>query len=224
MQISQGLTLQKYQLVEENLSTFTSQLSPSPILGHILSCAPFLKMEWCRQGEPVHVVETHLIGTYNATNILAAITVGLHFGVTPEQIDHAISSYVPTNNRSQLEVTDRNRLIVDAYNANPTSMEAAITNFSRMEVSPKMAILGEMRELGEASRAAHEKVVAQLRDAHFDTVWLVGPEFAAIDSPFRTFADVEEVKAVLTAAPPRDQYILIKGSNGTRLYQLPPLL
>jgi UDP-N-acetylmuramoyl-tripeptide--D-alanyl-D-alanine ligase len=169
-------------------------------------------------------VATHLIGSYNLDNALAAVTVGLHFGVTAEQICHALENYVPSNNRSQLTETPHNHLIVDAYNANPTSMAAALDNFSLMDVAPKMAILGEMRELGASSREEHVRVVERLKDCPFDEVWLVGEEFKDIDCPFRKFDDVEQVKAAIAANRPEGRYILIKGSNGTRLFQLPELL
>ena len=120
--------------------------------------------------------------------------------------------------------TEKNHLIVDAYNANPTSMAAAIDNFKRMEVSPKMAILGMMGELGDVSQEEHRKVVALLQEAHFDEVWLVGSEFQKATSPFRTFSNVEEVKAAIAQQQPQGRYILIKGSNSTKLYELPPLL
>ncbi len=194
------------------------------VYGQIIACDPFLRLKW-RQGDGEwHEVTTHLVGSYNLDNALAAVTVGLHFDVTPEQICHAIENYVPSNNRSQLTETPHNHLIVDAYNANPTSMAAALDNFSLMEVSPKMAILGEMRELGDSSREEHERIVEKLKGCPFDEVWLVGQEFRDIDCPFRKFDDVEQVKAAIAANRPEGRYILIKGSNGTRLFQLPELL
>ncbi len=194
------------------------------VYGQIIACDPFLRLKW-RQGDgDWHEVKTHLVGSYNLDNALAAVTVGLHFDVTPEQICHAIENYVPSNNRSQLTETPYNHLIVDAYNANPTSMAAALDNFSLMEVSPKMAILGEMRELGDSSREEHERIVEKLKGCAYDEVWLVGQEFKDIDCPFRKFDDVEQVKAALAADRPEGRYILIKGSNGTRLFQLPELL
>ncbi|MBR5102570.1 MAG: UDP-N-acetylmuramoyl-tripeptide--D-alanyl-D-alanine ligase, partial [Muribaculaceae bacterium] len=132
--------------------------------------------------------------------------------------------YVPTNNRLQLINTANNHLIVDAYNANPTSMEVALANFAAMPVSPKMAIIGEMRELGESSREEHIKLVDNLKSKGFDQVWLVGGEFEAIDCDFRKFADVSEVKAAIEVAQPQGYNILIKGSNGTKLFELPPML
>ena len=194
------------------------------VYGQIIACDPFLRLKW-RQGDGEwHEVKTHLVGSYNLDNALAAVTVGLHFDVTPEQICHAIENYVPSNNRSQLTETPYNHLIVDAYNANPTSMAAALDNFSLMEVSPKMAILGEMRELGDSSREEHERIVEKLKGCAYDEVWLVGQEFKDIDCPFRKFDDVEQVKAAIAANRPEGRYILIKGSNGTRLFQLPELL
>jgi UDP-N-acetylmuramoyl-tripeptide--D-alanyl-D-alanine ligase len=173
---------------------------------------------------PVYEVTTHLIGAYNMKNMLAAATIGLAFGITPEQINEALAGYVPTNNRSQLTVTQHNRLIVDTYNANPTSMMAALQNFVLMAVEPKMAILGDMGELGSISRDEHQKIVDYLLQHHLDNVWLVGKEFGNIDSPFRKFADVASVKEALAAHRPEGQYILIKGSNSNRLFELPELL
>ncbi len=194
------------------------------VYGQLIACDPFLRLKWRKDGGQWHEVTTHLIGSYNIDNVLAAVTVGLHFDVTAEQICHALESYVPSNNRSQLTHTEHNHLIVDAYNANPTSMAAALDNFSLMQVSPKMAILGEMRELGASSREEHERVVEKLKGCPFDEVWLVGKEFEGIDCPYRKFDDVEQVKAAITEHRPEGRYILIKGSNGTRLFQLPELL
>ena len=194
------------------------------VQGEVIACDPFLRLRWKENGRDWHEVTTHLIGSYNLDNALAAVTVGLQFGVTPEQICHAIENYVPSNNRSQLTETEHNHLIVDAYNANPTSMAAALDNFSLMQVSPKMAILGEMRELGDSSAEEHRRVVERLATCPFDEVWLVGKEFKDIDCPYRKFDDVEQVKAALAEARPEGHYILIKGSNGVRLFQLPELL
>ena len=128
------------------------------------------------------------------------------------------------NNRSQLTETEKNHLIVDAYNANPTSMKAALDNFRLMEVSPKMAILGKMGELGDVSDEEHQKIIKLLEEARFDEVWLVGEEFQKANSSFRTFANVDEVKAAIAQEQPQGRYILIKGSNSTHLYELPALL
>ena len=200
------------------------------IRGEVVSCAPFLKFRWCEQDAEAGFtsewmeVQTHLIGAYNLDNMLAAITVGYVNNIPFEQINHALENYVPTNNRSQLTETEKNHLIVDAYNANPTSMKAALDNFRLMEVSPKMAILGKMGELGDVSDEEHQKIIKLLEEARFDEVWLVGEEFQKANSSFRTFANVDEVKAAIAQEQPQGRYILIKGSNSTHLYELPALL
>ena len=200
------------------------------IKGEVVSCAPFLKFRWREQdhetgyvGEWMEV-QTHLIGAYNIDNMLAAITIGYVNNVPFEQINHALESYVPQNNRSQMTVTEHNHLVVDAYNANPTSMKAAIDNFKLMEVSPKMAIIGQMGELGDVSDEEHRKVVEMLTEAHFDQVWLVGENYDKIACNFRKFKNVEEVKETLQTSPITNYYIFIKGSNSNKLFQLPELL
>ena len=194
------------------------------VYGQLIACDPFLRLKWRESGGDWHEVTTRLIGSYNIDNVLAAVTVGLHFDITPEQICHAIENYTPSNNRSQLTETEHNHLVVDAYNANPTSMAAALDNFSLMEVSPKMAILGEMRELGDSSHEEHVRMVEKLKGCSFDEVWLVGKEFQDIECPYRKFDDVEQVKAAIAECRPEGRYILIKGSNGNRLFQLPEVL
>ena len=207
------------------------------IRGEVISCAPFLKFRWREQDADANYqsewmeVQTHLIGAYNLDNMLAAITVGYVNNIPFEQINHALENYIPTNNRSQLTETQTNHLIVDAYNANPTSMKAAIDNFRLMEVSPKMAILGMMGELGDVSQEEHQKIIDMLATAGFDKVWLVGEEFekavaqlSVLSSQFSVFHDVEEVKAAIAKEQPQHRYILIKGSNSTKLFQLPELL
>ena len=171
-----------------------------------------------------HKIQTQLVGSYNIDNLLAAIAVGINFGVDRKKICAALEDYAPSNNRSQMTITPKNHLIVDAYNANPTSMQAAINNFRMMEVSPKMVILGQMGELGDVCQEEHQRLIDMLREAQFDQVWLVGEEFLHTDSHFRHFANVEEVKAAIRAEQPRGYYILIKGSNSNRLFELPELL
>ena len=196
------------------------------VQGEVGVCEPFLTFSWHVDGQPnVYEVHTHLVGTYNMDNMLAAIAVGLHFDVAPQQICHALESYQPSNNRSQLEQTGRNWLIVDAYNANPTSMAAALDNFRRITVKqPKMVILGDMRELGSVTQEEHQKVVDTLRKDNFSKVWLVGEEFGKTDCDFRKFKDIEEVKAAIAKEQPQGYYILVKGSNSIKLFQLPELL
>lgn len=194
------------------------------VQGEIIDCAPFLHFRWREVGSEWKEVMTHLVGAYNLDNMLAAIALGLHFSVAPQQICHALETYVPSNNRSQLTETAHNKLVVDAYNANPSSMAAAIENFRLMNVENKMAILGDMRELGEVTDVEHQKVVEQLKAAGLTNVWLVGENFGKTNTDFKKFHDVEDVKAEIAKAQPQGHYILIKGSNGTKLFELPTLL
>ena len=209
--IANGLKLVKYGVESTD--------SDILVKGEVTACNPFLNFHW-NGGN----VQTHLIGAYNIYNMLAAATIGLHFGVSEEQINDALQGYIPSNNRSQLTVTEKNKLIVDTYNANPTSMMAALKNFTLMSVSPKMAILGDMRELGSVSDEEHQKVVDYLKAEHIDDVWLVGTEFGKTKCNYRKFADVNAVKEEIASNPINNKYILIKGSNGTRLFELPSLL
>ena len=194
------------------------------VRGKVIDCAPFLHFSWQADGGAEHEVKTHLIGAYNIDNMLAAATIGLHFGVSEEQVCHALENYTPTNNRSQLTVTAHNHLIVDAYNANPTSMKAAVDNLAAMNVPAKMAILGDMRELGEVSGEEHQRIVDLLKSKGLNDIWLVGEEFGKTDCAFRKFKDVEEVKSAIAECQPQGKYILIKGSNSMRLYTLPEVL
>lgn len=187
--------------------------------GEVLECNPFVKFRWRTGGGEWHTVQTNLIGAYNVDNALAAITIGLKLGVTEDKTSAAVAGYQPQNNRSQLTDTGRNRLVVDAYNANPTSMAAAIENFSMIEAPEKMLILGDMRELGEVSLSEHRQIVQLLNAKGFTRVWLVGSEFAeaAKGTDFRLFADVDAVNKELEIEPLSGFTILIKGSNSIGL-------
>ena len=193
--------------------------------GEVVECNPMLKFRFRVQGSEWHTVQTQLIGAYNVTNALAAITVGTHFGVTAEQAAEAIAAYCPSNNRSELMDTDCNRLIVDAYNANPTSMKAALENFALIPHDHKMVILGEMRELGVASASEHRKIAELAKEVCHKHIWLVGDEFRFFAEGAHWYPDVEAVKVALQGGNrPYGRLILIKGSNGTKLYELPCLL
>ena len=162
---------------------------------------------------------TRLIGAYNAENVSAAICVGKCFGVSHEQALEAIRQYVPTNNRSQSMQTAHNHLIVDAYNANPTSMQAAINAFQG-----DTYILGAMRELGEYSHLEHQNLVNMLAERKADLVYLVGEEYRQTTSPYPIFDKVEELRAYLEEHPLRDRYILLKGSRSTKMETLLDIL
>ena len=210
--IAEGLTCVRY-----------GQTAGLYVSGELISCSPFLSFRWTAEGVS-HEVNTHLIGSYNLDNMLAAAAIGRYFGVSDDDISSALASYLPHNNRSQLKETADNKLIVDAYNANPTSMMAALKNFRQVEAPHKMVILGDMKELGEASREEHQKVVDYLKECGFDRIVLVGPEFAAATHSYQTFQHVDEVLADIWMHKPQGYYILIKGSNSMKLSQLPECL
>ena len=199
------------------------QTSGLDVSGAVLSCSPFLHLDWTAGGAS-HEVKTHLIGAYNLDNALAAVAIGRYFGVEDTQICHALSSYVPQNNRSQLVQTESNTLIVDAYNANPTSMMAALENFRLMNVAHKMVILGDMKELGETSHEEHQKIADYLDECKFDRVLLAGEEFGKVIPSFEHFKDVVALKESLERYKPKGYYILIKGSNSMKLGQLQEIL
>ncbi len=193
------------------------------VSGKLLSCSPFLAFEWISEGN-TYSVQTHLIGSYNLDNALAAIAVGRYFGVEAEDICRALSEYLPQNNRSQLMETEHNRLIVDAYNANPTSMMAALENFRQMQAAHKMVVLGDMRELGEASLDEHRKIISFLDECRFNRVILVGPEFKKATSAYEHFENVGEAIKALQSDKPEGFTVLIKGSNSLHLSQVPEYL
>ena len=162
---------------------------------------------------------THLVGNYNAENISAAITVGKHFGVSEEDALAAIRAYVPSNNRSQAMRTATNDLVVDAYNANPTSMTAAINAFKG-----EVYILGAMRELGKYSHLEHQNIVNMLLERKADTVYLVGKEWQETTAPYPIFNTTEDLAAYLKQHPITNARILVKGSRSNQLETILPLL
>ena len=162
---------------------------------------------------------THLIGAYNAENVSAALCVGEYFGVDREQGLAAIRQYVPTNNRSQAMQTANNQLIVDAYNANPTSMQAAISVFKG-----DTFILGAMRELGDYTHLEHQNVVNMLAERKAELVYLVGVEYRLTTSPYPIFDTVDELRVYLEEHPLRGRHILLKGSRSTKMETLLDIL
>ncbi|MBQ0118379.1 MAG: UDP-N-acetylmuramoyl-tripeptide--D-alanyl-D-alanine ligase [Bacteroidales bacterium] len=168
---------------------------------------------------------THLVGSYNAENIAAALSIGEYFGIRREEALAAIRAYVPTNNRSQAVQTEHNQLVVDAYNANPTSMAASINAFLHEQTSNELTfILGEMRELGEYSHLEHQNIVNMLLEHKMTDVYLVGQEYKQTTAPYPIFDDVTALVDYLTAHPLHNKRILIKGSRGNQLEKILPLL
>ena len=162
---------------------------------------------------------THLVGSYNAENISAAICVGKHFGISEEEALAAIRAYIPSNNRSQFMQTERNTVVVDAYNANPTSMSAAINAFKG-----NCFILGAMRELGEYSHLEHQNIVNMLLERKADKVLLIGEEYKQTTAPYPIFDNVEALCAYLQHDPLSGYHILLKGSRSNKLENVIPLL
>ncbi|MBO4665548.1 MAG: UDP-N-acetylmuramoyl-tripeptide--D-alanyl-D-alanine ligase [Paludibacteraceae bacterium] len=162
---------------------------------------------------------THLVGDYNAENVNAAIAVGAHFGISHDEAEAAVRNYVPTNNRSQAMKTDRNDLVVDAYNANPTSMQAAINAFKG-----DTFILGAMRELGSYSHLEHQNIVNMLLERKVDRVYLVGAEWHETTAPYPIFENVEALAEDLQQRPLAHARVLIKGSRSNKLEQIIPYL
>ena len=178
---------------------------------------PFLKMEW-----EDATLQTQLVGAYNAANVLAALKLAWYFDVPREDALQAIASYVPSNNRSQLVKTQKNTLIVDAYNANPSSMAVALDNLALMK-GRKVALLGDMRELGADAAAEHDRIVARLEGME---AYLVGEEFtrAAAGKPYKTFAKSEDLAKYLEEHPLEGCTILLKGSHSIQMQKLIPSL
>ena len=191
--------------------------------GQVVSCDPFLVFNWKQQGK-LHTVETHMIGSYNLDNVLAAVSVGRFFKIPAERISRAIAAYEPTNNRSQFKKTENNELIIDAYNANPSSMKVALDNFITMPVQPKAIILGDMRELGPTSDELHAEVVEQIKKGQFDKVFLCGEHFSKVGKEFSPFATTEAMVEELRKQPLKGYHILIKGSHSMGLEKLADIL
>lgn len=171
------------------------------------------------------VIETNLVGSYNADNVMAAIAVGKQFGISFEEAVAAISAYVPANKRSQMTKTERNTLIVDAYNANPTSMAAALDNFSNVSTEQKVALLGDMLELGSESLSEHVTAIRSACSRGLSMICFVGKEFQAASAEVpadmlvnaRFFATSDELATFLGENPLSGAVVLIKGSRGTRM-------
>lgn len=206
-------------LPETHPAEILTKLPTASVVGKILSCSPLLKLE-CVADNETFEIQTNLIGTYNAENVLSAVAIGSYFGVNSALIKDGLEKYTPQNNRSQLTVTAHNQLVVDAYNANPTSMRAAILNFAQMQVDNKMLILGDMLELGEQSVAEHQKIVDLIKENNFSDVILIGNDFLKTEHSFVSYSNVSELKENLQRNPLKDRFILIKGSHGIHLEKI----
>ena len=184
------------------------------------TCDPYLAVNW--RGR---TVQTHLVGSYNFENVAAAIAVGCYFGVCDNDIQEALEGYQPTNSRSQV-IEGKNRIIMDAYNANPTSMNASIKNFRNICGDDALLILGDMRELGDASEQEHKTILELLKSSGFRQAFLVGPCFRMYnDNPdYITFTNVDDLIAYLGQHPVTGRTILVKGSHSIQLEKTLPLI
>lgn len=182
----------------------------------LLSLTPFVRLSWSYGDYSSPPISTRLVGKYNFTNFEAAIRIGLFFGVEPDKINHAISNYVPTNHRSQVETTESNTIIMDCYNANPTSMQSALESFIEMTNPQKLVILGDMLELGAESIVEHQKIVDYLQENSLDAL-LVGNEFCKVAGKITCFKDQDELRDFLSTNKVEQKLILLKGSRGIKL-------
>ena len=173
---------------------------------------PFVKLSYNN-----NTIQSNLIGAYNYSNIAAAITIGAYFKVSDEAIKEAIESYVPKNNRSQIIETKNNKIILDAYNANPSSMKVALENFAAINAETKVVILGDMFELGDESLQEHQAIVDLAISLNFETTFFVGENFNQIKTDAHQFKTYELLEDYIKKNPLENQSILIKGSRGMRL-------
>ncbi len=194
--------------------------------GKVISASPYLKVT-LDIGQASYDIATHMAGAYNFENLLAAACIGRYFSVSDERIVASLSEYTPQNNRSQIVQTAHNQLLLDYYNANPTSMKESLHNFFEHIQGSQMVILGDMFELGNEAQQEHEAVIEVLRFQKNVTRLVVGKNFyqAAKNTPdILAFNDVEGLKQWINAHSPKGQFILIKGSRGMKLEQLLELL
>ena len=184
-------------------------------------CKPYLSVKWKKR-----LIETRLVGEYNFENAAAAIGVGQYFGVDDNKIQAALEAYQPTNSRSQVIESGKNHIIMDAYNANPTSMQASVRNFRKICGENHLLILGDMRELGQESENEHKAILKLLEELDYKAAYLVGPNFCAYSGCKRwwTFPNVDDLFQYLEAHPVEGRDILVKGSRGIKLEKVLPLL
>jgi UDP-N-acetylmuramoyl-tripeptide--D-alanyl-D-alanine ligase len=184
---------------------------------------PFLNINWKAQNnDQIYSIKTNLIGLYNWENVLAAVCIGHYFKVEPQKIKYAIENYIPSNHRSQWLTIGSNNILMDAYNANPTSMQLALKNFIALPFKNKCLILGDMKELGNYEKEEHQNILNIIEQNTFDKVFLVGPVFSELNknSNYLTFENVEQLINYLNINPLTNSTILIKGSHGIHLEKL----
>jgi UDP-N-acetylmuramoyl-tripeptide--D-alanyl-D-alanine ligase len=172
------------------------------------------------KGIDIDQIQTNLVGGYNLPNVLAAVAIGQEFKVPNDKIKSAIENYIPTNSRSQLLTWNNNEVILDAYNANPSSMKLAVENFAKINKENKIVCLGGMRELGADTLMEHQLLIDQLNQTNWENVLLVGSEFKPCVHNYLYFDTVQEAKTWLHAQTLKGYTLLIKGSRGIQMEQL----
>ena len=208
-----------------NLPAFTyGKSEQANIRGEILNSDPFLKINWQIPNDSrIESVQTQLVGDYNFPNVMCAIAVGVYFGVPYHSIKLAIETYVPTNNRSQILKTEFNTVILDAYNANPSSMEVALRNFSLQKSNNQIVILGKMNELGSFSLDEHKNIQNLANSFPFELVILIGEDYSQNPNNV-VLQNTDELFLWLKKNPLKNKNILIKGSRSNKLEQIVSLL
>lgn len=186
------------------------------IEGQVIKSEPFLEVA-ITKGTDTGTIKTQLVGDYNLPNVLVAVTTGTCFNVPTNIIKKAIEEYTPSNSRSQLIEQGTNKIILDAYNANPSSMKLAIENFSRLPADKKVLLLGGMAELGEESLAEHQDIVTLIKRYTWTAVVLVGGDFLQFSHPFLSFANADEAKQWLQEQHFENTHLLIKGSRSMQM-------
>ena len=189
------------------------------ITGNSRAGSTFLEVEITQGLNPVRL-QTKLIGDYNLPNVLAAVTVGKTFKVPEEKIKAAIENYEPSNSRSQLIVKGSNNIVLDAYNANPSSMRLAIENFARLQATDKILILGAMAELGPESLTEHQQIISLIQQNIWKQVVLVGGDFFKMDHPFLKFANSNETRTWWQQQKFENSHVLIKGSRSMKMEEV----
>ncbi|MEP7257414.1 MAG: UDP-N-acetylmuramoyl-tripeptide--D-alanyl-D-alanine ligase [Flavitalea sp.] len=184
--------------------------------GDVLSSEPFLQVR-IGKGDSSYTINTQLVGSYNLPNILAAVALGQYFKVPELQVVSAIQAYAPSNSRSQLVEKNGNTIILDAYNANPSSMKAAIENFEQLSAGDKILALGAMAELGEESLEEHKNIIRLIQQSSWKEVILVGGDFLKLSSPFKTFENAVEAGKWLRSQAFTHAHILVKGSRSMQM-------
>lgn len=187
--------------------------------GHTVKNEPFLEVE-ITKGADTGLIKTKLVGDYNLPNVLLAVAIGKHFKVPDEQIRSAIEDYQPSNSRSQLLQSGSNQVILDAYNANPSSMKLAIENFARLQAPSRVLVLGAMAELGDSSLAEHKAIIDLIGQTAWEKVVLVGGDFLKIPHPYISFSHSEEAKKWFQQQAFEHTHILIKGSRSMKMEKI----